>query len=427
MAKAGRGQTRRDSKRRVLRPGESVRADGKYQYKYHIDGKPHFVYSWKLEPTDKLPKGKKDCLSLRELERQVNTNMELLPNMADGNMTVCELVDRYLRTKTGVRPSTKQGYVTVTRILEKEAFGKKPIRSIKTSDAKLFLIKLQQEDKKSYSSIHTIRGVLRPAFQMAVDDDVLVKNPFGFQLAGVVVNDSVTREAITKDQMRKFLKFVHDDYTYCKYYEVVYILFHTGMRISEFCGLTLKDIDFENRIINIDHQLQRLGDMKYYIEETKTEAGKRKIPITEDVADMFRAIIEDRQVPKNEQLIDGYGGFLFYDENGKPLVAMHWQHRFNHMVGRYNDIYRVQMPNITPHVCRHTYCSNQAKAGMNPKTLQYLMGHSDISVTMNVYTHIGFDDAEEELKRMEEFRKAQAEIEKQKGEKPVSQKMFKVV
>ena len=105
---------------------------------------------------------------------------------------------------------------------------------------------------------------------------------------------------------------------------------------------------------------------------------------------------------------------------------MHWQHRFNHMVGRYNDIYRVQMPNIKPHVCRHTYCSNQVKAGMNPKTLQYLMGHSDISITMNVYTHIGFDNAEEGLKRMEEFRKAQAEIEKQK-EKPVSQRMFKVV
>ena len=98
----------------------------------------------------------------------------------------------------------------------------------------------------------------------------------------------------------------------------------------------------------------------------------------------------------------------------------------NSMVGRYNDIYRVQLPNITPHVCRHTYCSNMAKSGMNPKTLQYLIGHSDISVTMNVYTHIGFDDAEEELKRMEEFRKAQAEVE-QKKEKPMAQKMFKVV
>ena len=167
--------------------------------------------------------------------------------------------------------------------------------------------------------------------------------------------------------------------------------------------------------------------MRYIIEETKTEAGKRKIPITEDVAQMFQAIIEDREPPKMEKVIDGYTGFLFYDDDGNPLVAMHWQHRFNRMVGRYNDIYRVQMPNITPHVCRHTYCSNMAKSGMNPKTLQYLMGHSDISVTMNVYTHISFDDAEEELKRMEEFRNAQAEIEKKSDAKAVSQKMFKVV
>ena len=124
-----------------------------YQYKYHIDGKPHFVYSWKLELTDKLPKGKKPCLSLRELEKQVNTDLDLLVNIVDGQMTVCELVDRYLKTKTGVRQSTKQGYVTVQRLLAKEAFGKKTIRSVKPSNAKLFLIKLQQEDGKSYSSI----------------------------------------------------------------------------------------------------------------------------------------------------------------------------------------------------------------------------------------------------------------------------------
>ena len=234
-----------------------------------------------MEDTDKLPKGKKPCLSLRELEKQVNTDLNLLVNIVDGQMTVCELVDRYLKTKTGVRQSTKQGYVTVQRLLAKEAFGKKTIRSVKTSDAKLFLIKLQQEDGKSYSSIHAIRGVLRPAFQMAVDDDILVKNPFGFQLAGVLVNDAVTREAISKDQMRKFLKFVHDDVVYCKYYEVVYILFHTGMRISEFCGLTLKDIDLENRTVNIDHQLQRTSaDAKNApIEEPSTEPSTE--PATE--------------------------------------------------------------------------------------------------------------------------------------------------
>ena len=178
---------------------------------------------------------------------------------------------------------------------------------------------------------------------MSVDDDVLHKNPFGFELAGVVVNDSVTREALTRDQMRKFLKFVHDDNVYCKYYEVVYILFHTGMRISEFCGLTIKDIDLGNRIVNIDHQLQRLSDMTLVIEPTKTSAGTRKLPVTKDVARCFQAIIEDREKPKVEKVVDGYTGFLFLDDKGLPLVAMHWEHRFNHMVKRYNDIYRVQI------------------------------------------------------------------------------------
>ena len=243
----------------------------------------------------------------------------------------------------------------------------------------------------------------------------------------MLVNDAVTREAISKDQMRKFLKFVHDDVVYCKYYEVVYILFHTGMRISEFCGLTLKDIDLEKGTVNIDHQMQRTADMRYIIEPTKTDAGTRVLPITEDVAQMFQAIIEDRKSPKVEKAIDGYSGFLFYDENGMPLVAMHWQHRFNRMVGRYNDIYRVQMPNITPHVCRHTYCSNQAKAGMNPKTLQYLMGHSEIGVTMNTYTHLGLDDAKNEMIRMEELEQARKEIDKTEGIKPMKQSMFKVI
>ena len=425
MANFGRGTIRRDKKRRILRPGESVRINGKYQYKYQLDGKPHFLYSWKLEPTDNLPAGKKPCLSLREMEAQLDKELMSLANFTDGKMTVSELVARYVKTKTGVRESTKAGYVTVQRLLAREKFGSQQIKNVKISDAKLFLIKLQQEDGKSYSAVHSIRGVLRPAFQMAVDDDIIMKNPFGFELASVVVNDSVRREAVSRDQMRKFLKFIHDDNIYCKYYEVVYILFHTGLRISEFCCLTVREIDIKNMKIKVDHQLLRTSQMKYMVTETKTEAGKRLLPITEDVAKMFQALVEDREAPKIEPIIDGHSGFLFYDKEGMPLVAMHWQHRFNHMVNRYNEIYRIQIPNITPHVCRHTYCSNMAKAGMNPKTLQYLMGHSDISVTMNVYTHVNFDDAEEELKRMESFRLAQKEIDDKNDKRQISPKMFR--
>lgn len=425
---AGKAGFRRDSKHRVLRRGESIRADGKYQFKYHIAGKPHFVYSWRLEPTDPLPVGKKPCLSLRELEKQIGYDLDNQLDPLGKNITVMELVERYLKTKVGMRPNTLANYNFVKNILKEEAFAQQKISKIKTSDAKLFLIKMQQEDKRGHSTVKTVRGVLRPAFQMAVDDDVLMKNPFQFELAGVVVNDSVTREAVTKDQMRKFLRFVHDDILYCKYYEVVYILFHTGMRISEFCGLTLKDIDLKNKTVNIDHQLQRTSKREYVIEPTKTNAGTRVIPITDEVAEMFRSIIEDRPKYKVEKVVAGFSGFLFLDKDGMPLVAMHWEHRFNSMVGRYNEIYKVQIPNITPHVCRHTYCSNQAKAGMNPKTLQYLMGHSDIAVTLNVYTHVGLEDAENELRKMQTLEGARKEMGlSDKDDKPLKQTMFKVV
>ena len=417
---------RRDSKHRILRKGESIRANGKYQFKYHVDGKPHFVYSWRLEPTDPLPAGKKPGPSLRELEKQIGYDLDSQLDLSGKNITVEELVERYLATKIGVKPNTKQNYGFVKNLMKAEDFSRKKISQIKVSDAKLFLIKLQN-DGKGYSTVKTVRGVLRPAFQMAVDDDLIPKNPFGFQLAGVVVNDSLTREAITPDQMRKFLKFVHDDNVYCKYYEVVYILFHTGMRISEFCGLTIKDIDFENRTINIDHQLQRVG-MTIHIETTKTNAGTRKIPMTEEVYRCFQAIIEDRETPRTEIMIDGYTGFLFLDKDGLPLVAMHWEHRVNHIVKRYIEIYKIQMPNITPHVCRHTYCSNMARSGMNPKTLQYLMGHSEIGVTMNTYTHLGLEDATDELRRVEDLNRAREEIAKAAGEnKTISQLSFKAI
>lgn len=418
---------RRDKKNRVLRRGESQRPDGKYQFKYSIDGIPHFVYSWRLEPTDKMPEGKKPTPSLREMEKAIGRDIESQLDPTCRNMTVMELVERYLSTKTGVKPSTKQNYGVIKNLLAKEEFSRKRIKEVKTSDAKLFLIKMQSDGKR-HSTIKSVRGVLRPAFQMAVDDDLLVKNPFGFELAGVVVNDSVTREAITRDQMRKFLKFVHDDNVYCKYYEAVYILFHTGMRISEFCGLTIKDIDFEHNVVTIDHQLQRMSNMERIIEPTKTRAGTRKLPITEDVAMMFRAIIEDRPKPKTEKMVCGYSGFLYLDKNDLPEVALHWEHRFRHMVNRYNEIYRVQMPKITPHVCRHTYCSNMAKSGMNPKTLQYLMGHSDIAVTLNVYTHVGLEDAEKELQKMQGLENARKEMGlSDKDDKPLKQNMFKVV
>lgn len=97
------------------------------------------------------------------------------------------------------------------------------------------------------------------------------------------------------------------------------------------------------------------------------------------------------------------------------------------MKERYNQLFKLQIPALTPHICRHTYCTNMARAGMNPKTLQYLMGHSDISITMNVYTQLGLDDAKEEMIRMQELNMAREELRKEAKIQPISQKEFRVV
>lgn len=393
-------EIRKDSKGRRLSIGESQDKDGRYRYKYNdIFGKRKSVYSWRLTESDPYPKGKQKDISLREKEKEIEEALRNSVVTNGGDITVLELVQKYISQKRGVKHNTQANYNFVINVIKKEAFGARRIDTIKLSDAKEWLIKLQ-DDGKGYSSVHSIRGVVRPAFQMAVDDDLITKNPFEFQLATVVVNDSVTREAITRKQQRDFLKFIKEDKHYCKYYDGIYILFHTGLRISEFVGLTINDIEFDKERIKVDHQLQRTRNMNYEIVTPKTEKGERYVPMREDVAACFRRIIQNRKIPKIEPMIDGYIGFLFLDKNDMPMVALHWEKYFQHIREKYNSIYKVQMPCITPHVCRHTFCSNMVKSGMNPKTLQYIMGHSDIGVTLNTYTHLQFEDALVEMKKV---------------------------
>lgn len=295
-------EKRRDNKKRLLWEGEVQEQNGRYKYRYtDSNGKRKSVYSWRLTSTDPFPAGKKPDLSLREKEQIIQK--EVLNGVCSNDMTVMELVDRYLSLKRGVRHNTAANYNFVRNVLAKEEFSAKRIDKVKLSDAKLFLIKLQEKDGRGYSSIHSIRGVLRPAFQMAVDDDLLLRNPFEFQLATVVVNDSVTREAITQEQERKFLKFIKEDSHYNKYYDGMFLLFKTGLRVSEFCGLTIHDIDFENNMLHITHQLQRKRDMQYSIEETKTTSGTRDIPMTEEVRECLERIVANRKHPDRKSVV----------------------------------------------------------------------------------------------------------------------------
>ena len=184
------------------------------------------------------------------------------------------------------------------------------------------------------------------------------------------------------------MDFIREDKTYCKYYDEFVVLLGTGMRVSEFCGLTKADLDFTGRKIRVDHQLVRERGGKYYVEKTKTECGCRYIPMTDEVYRSLQNILSRRKRVKTETIIDGYSGFLLLDKNDSPKVALHIENEMRWAMKKYQKLHPDKpLPHITPHVFRHTFCTNMANAGMDIKTLQYVMGHSDVGVTLNVYTH----------------------------------------
>ena len=380
---------RRDSRGRVLRSGESERrSDNLYCYRYKdIRGKRKSVYA-------------SDLRKLREKEAVIEKSMQDNIDYAAGNVRLIDLVERYISLKQGVRYNTRVGYEYVLNILKKEDFGYRKIRSIKMSDAKLWLIKLHN-DGRGYSTLTSIKGVLRPAFRMAYQEDVVRKNPFDFAITSVVPNDSKKREALTPVETALWMSFIRNDKTYSKYYDEFVVLIGTGMRVSEFCGLTKKDLDFKNRKIRIDHQLERDRHGRYYIVMTKTSAGRRFIPMTNEVYDALENILKKRPKLKTEMLIDGYSGFILFDKKLQPKVALHIENECRLAMKKYNKLYPDKPINkVTPHVYRHTFCTNMVNAGIDLKSLQYLMGHSDVKVTLDVYSHINYERAAAEMIRL---------------------------
>ena len=383
---------RKDKKGRILKTGESQRKDFVYQYRYtDFHGKRQTVYASTLQ-------------ELRQKEKEIQKQVDDGLDYEAGQITVIELIEKYISLKQGVRYNTKVGYQFVLNLVKKEEFGYRKISTIKVSDAKQWFMKLQK-DGRGYSTITSVRGVIKPAFQMAYDEDAVRKNPFAFKLIDAVVNDSEQRIALTDEQLEIWMDFIKNDNTYCKYYDEFVVLLETGMRVSEFCGLTKKDLDFKNRRIRVDHQLVRERGGKYYVEETKTSSGCRFLPMTDSIYQSLKNMLARRPKVKKEVVVDGYTGFIMLDKNGNPKVALHVENEMRWAMKKYKKLHPDRpLPNITPHVFRHTFCTNYANAGMDIKDLQYLMGHSDAGVTLNVYTHANYAHAADQMAKITEFR-----------------------
>ena len=373
-------EKRKDKKGRIFRSGEGQRPNKTYFYRYHRNGdkKWCYVYAPTLE-------------ELRQKEEVIQRDLLDGIDYVGGEITVAELVDRYINLRRGLKENSMRAYDSAINRIHADSFGSRMIRSVRLPDGKGWFVSLHDKGLKQ-NTIGILQSVVRPAFEMAVDDDIIRKNPFKFKLSDVVPKDAYVRDALTKEQQEKYLQFVQD----CggNYYDDIVILLGTGLRVSELYGLTRADIDFDRRCIHVRRQLCRTAEKPYFVTPPKTKSGIRNVPMTDAVYMALMRVVKARTHPKVELLVDGHSGFLFLDKSGMPKVAMHLENYMRGLQARFEKAYGKPVPRITPHVLRHTFCTNVQQAGLDVKSLQYLMGHSNASVTLDVYTHSSFDSVE---------------------------------
>lgn len=377
--------------RKKLRENEFFNPKTKrYEYRYKdVFGKNRVVSSYRLESTDQVPKGKKCGQSLREKEEEIN---KLLTNHIDidgAKLTLLDVVNRYLEhlyNRRNLSHNTKTGYNVTINTLKQYALGYMEIGKIKPEHCEEWL----SDMKKKYrgSSIQTQISLIKRAFEYAVDYDYIAKNPF--RRITTDKSDSKVMEALPIEEMNRFLDFCSKDAHSSHCYDMIYILFWTGLRVSELCGLTIDNIDLEHRLIRVEKQLQCVN-RQHLILKPKTSNGIRYIPMADGVHKCFESVLANRYLKGDIEPIcyDEYGnsyeGFVFLaTRSRKTIVRSHVEEYLRNCIKRYNlENPSCPIRKFEPHICRHTFATNMQ--GLSPKTLQSILGHSNISTTMDHY------------------------------------------
>lgn len=389
MAKA-----RKDLRGRALRKGEMQRAsDQRYVYTYTDPlGRRKYIYA-------------RDLATLREKEKELIKNqLDGLDLYVAGRATINNVFDRYMAIKHNLRDSTRSNYLYTYNHFVRDNFGMKLIAGIKFSDVLQYYNYLLHEQDLSLGTLDTIHCLLHPTFQLAVRDQIIRNNPTDGVMKEISKQSGKNRgvrHALTIEQQRAFMEYVANHPVYYHWWPLFTVLLGTGCRIGEALGLRWEDLDFENRIISINHSLvyyptakERKSVMR--IVKPKTEAGIRTIPMLDVVYDAFQMELEEQEETGfNTDEIDGMTGFVFKNRYGgvpnyntvnqaiKRIINSHNADEI--ILAKREKREPVIIPNFSCHHFRHTFATRLCEVENNLKVIQSIMGHRNIETTMDVY------------------------------------------
>ena len=386
---------RKDSKGVVLKDGEYERSNGTYEYKYQNKvGKRKSIYA-------------RNLVELRKKENIILKNLLDEVSNFDSNLSINDIFKIWKKVKRGVEPN----------------FGKLKLSKLKRTDVRSFYNGLKEDGNLKVSTIDSIHTVLHQVLDVAVDDEYIRFNPSDNALKELKLayqGESEKKRAMTLEQQKIFQNFLYSCNEQKRWYPIFCVMLWTGMRVGEVTCLQWDDLDFENNIINVDKTLVYYSkgkglSLKYAINTTKTEAGTRKIPMTSEVKKAF-LMEKELQEAFNIKCIDsigGYNDFVFLNRFGN----VHNNGTLNKALRRIvrdcnleiidkshnSSDEAVLLPHLSNHILRHTFSTRLNENNVNVKVIQAILGHADVSTTMDIYV-----DATEDFKNevMKDFEKS---------------------
>lgn len=400
---------RKDNKGRVLRVGESQTKDNRYRYQYNdVNGKRCTIWDT-------------DLLSLRAKAEQIQIDSKMgIDTNAGNKVTLNDVFDKYIAGKTELKESTRNNYKYMYNHFVRDRIGGRKIATIKYSDIKAFYTSLLKDDDMKPNTLENVQTVIHPTFTLALRDGLIRTNPTDGIMGEIKKSHSwekPKRHALTIEEQEHFINHIAESETYNHWLNLFTFLLGTGCRIGEVIGLRWQDIDFDNNIISINHNLiyrqGEDGECSMTITTPKTDAGKRVIPMLSEVK---RALLNERREQfknggLNKTIIDGYSGFIFTNRNGYVHNPMTINRAIVRIIKEHNEIEveraerekreAVIIRHFSVHNLRHTFCTRFCENETNLKIIQEIMGHSDITTTMNIYNEATQSKKQESFKNLE--------------------------
>lgn len=410
---------RKDTKGRILRDGEIQKADGRYEYRYYdVNNCRRSIYSWRLTETDAAPEGKRDCQSLREMERQ------LIRDVQDGLLTQQKVTlnsrwDDYINNKPELKQSTRTNYRYMYDKYVRNEIGNMAMASIKFTTMKKFFNHLLHDIGFKPNSVEIVHTILHPVFTIAMRDGLIRINPTDGIMADLKRSndwEKPKRHALTEEQQRAFMAFVETSKQYSHWNPLFACLLGTGCRVGEMLGLRWEDVLWKENVISINHnliyRLQDSGKVEFHITTPKTRNGIRVIPMFQNVRrELQNEYMRQEKTGFCKDEVDGYTGFIWQNRFGTVLGP----HLVNRAIARIVEDHNAMemetaksenrepliIPKFSVHQLRHTFCTRLCENETDLKLIQEIMGHADISTTMDVYNESNTERKKASFARLE--------------------------